>query len=584
MKIFKHSTILMSCLLLTASSYGQKFIKPTGTGTQDGSSWDNALPGTALTATLNAAGDVKVYMAAGNYTITASVLITNKNFYLKGGYPANATGLDTSGYAYSTNKTVIRETTTPVANRNFSISVGATQTSAYFQGVIFTDFNNTSGPGVFDVDGPGSGGLNFQLIDVEASGNTAENGGVLRMRSITGANKYLLINNCAFAGNKVTGYGGVFYFSTVYTSTPGSATGSQGGSAHGFNILNSTLRNNLANNWGGVFFITTGADFLISGNYLCSDPANLVSSGSVAAYGGIFGLTTTNRITIADNVFTGGRITGSTNGGAAIFTQAIYPPGNLVNANRFFNNTGVSSSLPDLYVMDLMNLTVSNNLFDKSAQPNWVTGTTAAVNATVFSNNTSDETNFVPNCPVYVPLPVSLLNFEAISEKPNVKLFWATVGEANNRGFEIQRSEDGKQFVTIGFLDSKSKDGNSKALLNYEFIDYTAPKGKLFYRLVQNDNDNHTTISKTVLVSNGNSSDAISIFPNPIIDKVNVLGLQGNGQLFVYDQTGKMIYKQPYTNATTDINLEHLENGIYSISIIAEDGKIVYRKMVVKIK
>lgn len=53
----------------------------------------------------------------------------------------------------------------------------------------------------------------------------------------------------------------------------------------------------------------------------------------------------------------------------------------------------------------------------------------------------------------------------------NGKLFvnWATLSEKNNHRFEIEASNDGKNFIKIGEIISKAKDGNSSENISYDF-------------------------------------------------------------------------------------------------------------------
>ena len=54
-------------------------------------------------------------------------------------------------------------------------------------------------------------------------------------------------------------------------------------------------------------------------------------------------------------------------------------------------------------------------------------------------------------------IPVELTSFTASQYNNKVELNWITVSEKNNRGFEIERSLDGKQFSTIGFQSGNGK-------------------------------------------------------------------------------------------------------------------------------
>src|SRR5205823_2797780 len=98
------------------------------------------------------------------------------------------------------------------------------------------------------------------------------------------------------------------------------------------------------------------------------------------------------------------------------------------------------------------------------------------------------------------------------------KLSWATTTEQNNKGFEVQRSQDGNTFNTISFVQSKAANGHSATNLAYQFTDETPPlAGTIYYRLIQMDLDEKATISPIVSIkANTGSTLVISgSYPNP---------------------------------------------------------------------
>ena len=118
------------------------------------------------------------------------------------------------------------------------------------------------------------------------------------------------------------------------------------------------------------------------------------------------------------------------------------------------------------------------------------------------------------------PLPVSLSHFIgfAYNEYDN-KLEWTTNSEKNADYMEIQQSDDGKYFNTIGI--SKLA-GNSQTALLYEFIDRSVAKQINYYRLKQIDFDGKTATSKTITVDNRFEGDkTVSYITNLIGQKVD---------------------------------------------------------------
>ena len=84
----------------------------------------------------------------------------------------------------------------------------------------------------------------------------------------------------------------------------------------------------------------------------------------------------------------------------------------------------------------------------------------------------------------FIPLPVELASFTATSNGKEVILNWSTVTEINNQLFEVQRSFEGSEFATIGFVNGK---GTTTERQDYSYRDKILTDGKYSYRLKQID-------------------------------------------------------------------------------------------------
>ena len=69
------------------------------------------------------------------------------------------------------------------------------------------------------------------------------------------------------------------------------------------------------------------------------------------------------------------------------------------------------------------------------------------------------------------PLPISLLDFEAVRNNESVNLNWQTASEINNAQFTIERSRDAIIFEELASLKGA---GNSNTVQNYQRVDYAA--------------------------------------------------------------------------------------------------------------
>lgn len=169
-------------------------------------------------------------------------------------------------------------------------------------------------------------------------------------------------------------------------------------------------------------------------------------------------------------------------------------------------------------------------------------------------------------------LPVSLLSFNAKVSGDDVKLNWITASEKNNRGFELQKSTDGKLFVTIASIKGN---GNTAQQSNYSYLDANAfnQSNKNYYRLKQIDFNNHFTYSNQVVASKQTDLNLVTVNPNPFSNELNIsLPTNTNEEvdINITDVLGNNVLTQKATGNNGNIRLNNLENmpaGVYFISI-----------------
>jgi hypothetical protein len=177
------------------------------------------------------------------------------------------------------------------------------------------------------------------------------------------------------------------------------------------------------------------------------------------------------------------------------------------------------------------------------------------------------------------PLPVKLLKFNAKLVKNNVDLNWSTGEEINNKGFDIERSSNGKTFEKIAFVKGA---GNSNLINNYSLMDGNAFEktnvSTLFYRLKQLDFNGEFTYSNTVIVKKDiENNDQVFVYPNPFKDKLNIditALAEGEIALQIIDISGKIIETKKVDvlpgNNSILFDTNHLVNGIYMMNIVGE--------------
>ncbi len=95
------------------------------------------------------------------------------------------------------------------------------------------------------------------------------------------------------------------------------------------------------------------------------------------------------------------------------------------------------------------------------------------------SASQSDDINGVDFGISMTVTPVTLVDFTVGQEENKVNLQWITTSETNNAGFEVQFSEDGRNWTTLGFVKASTIDGRS------ECIQFLTSKSGFWSKLLQ---------------------------------------------------------------------------------------------------
>ena len=160
-------------------------------------------------------------------------------------------------------------------------------------------------------------------------------------------------------------------------------------------------------------------------------------------------------------------------------------PGTVLSALYYSNSSdGGTSWLPNRRLSDYFdphvgwpNQNKMGDYFDMESANNGVHLAWAAT----FNGEQDVYYSFITDTSI---VPVELTSFTAISDGKEIILNWSTLTELNNHGFEIQRSLNGKEFYTIGFIIGH---GTTTEQHNYTYTQKILENGKYYYRLKQVD-------------------------------------------------------------------------------------------------
>lgn len=186
---------------------------------------------------------------------------------------------------------------------------------------------------------------------------------------------------------------------------------------------------------------------------------------------------------------------------------------------------------------------------------------TVAVSTTKLSDTftVTDETQ---------TLPVKLVSFVGKYTAEGAMLNWVTASQENFDYFEVQRSNNGTDFIPIHQLPGMAY---STSTQYYTYIDSEVQSGKHYYRLKNVDRDESFDFSKIIAIEM-NLANSVLFYPNPINSNesfvVWINALQSSrSTLNVYDLLGRQVVTSKLQEGENLIETTNLIKGVYLINV-----------------
>ncbi len=230
----------------------------------------------------------------------------------------------------------------------------------------------------------------------------------------------------------------------------------------------------------------------------------------------------------------------------------------ITNTLLLQDNSGITSTaaFANLVTVNSIYLASNSNLANCDDFCHFIGGPTIDIGS---NTGTCQSTNaFLAACAL---LPIELSSFEATLAGHTVLLSWETLSETNNRGFSIEKSTNGKDWTTLGWVDGSDTDRTAN---QYEFTDYTPASKANYYRLKQIDFDGQFEYSPVV-----NAYMPVVpttyVYPNPVKDVIYIGGVTGDETPIssIYNALGQKVFQAN----TNEILVSQLPTGIYTIHI-----------------
>ncbi len=580
----------------------------TGAGSNDGSSWGNAMTGLQAALTAATPGG-EIWVAKGTY-------VPSYDYGLGGGaryyHFRMIEGTKIYGGFAGSESAISERTDYGIGGVNETILSGDVGTSEVSTDNCYHVFYHPSGLGLTSL--AVLDGFTIKGGNANGTGNDVYGGGMYNEDASS-----LTINYCSFISNNGASGGGMYNIQAspviancTFVSNTASDIGSGmmndedsfpkltnclfhsnsavnfGGGISNFNagleLTNCTITSNSSAHGGGIAnesSNTTLFNCIVWGNEASStgDEFWIYSEGSMHLYNSCFADDTSD-------VFNNGGVF-SPDESSCIVTDPQFA-GSSLNPAHPYSLLGISPCV-DAGHLDEEVGPYNNEAYDirGAGYPrklNKDNGDAGTIDMGVYEYKLSVDA-----------LPVELTSLTAEATSANVTLAWQTATEVNNYGFEVERRRVSSEqsaassWSKVGFVDGA---GTSNAPKEYSFTDSRLSSGRYAYRLRQVDIDGAYKYSGSVEIDVAIPKIfALSQnFPNPFNPETVIsyeLPVMSSVKLAVYDILGREVAvlvneEKPEGAYTIQWNASKISSGMYFYRLDSGKNSLVKKLVLMK--
>ena len=292
-----------------------------------------------------------------------------------------------------------------------------------------------------------------------------------------------------------------------------------------------------------------------------------------------------------NNVYTTGLFTGpvdfdpgvnayilnSSGGIGDIFLNKLDSLGNFVWVKKM---GGIDDDIGTDITLDALGNIYATGYFNATANFDSATGTN-------FTANGSYDDIYIVKLGSNAALPVHLLTFTAQLKENKALLNWQVANEQNFDRYQIERSPNGKDFITLGAVKADNKkeysytDKVSSELAVVSNQNSQLPtNNSLYYRLKMIDRDGSFTYSPIRQINIKHST--FNIFPNPAHNIVTITGDKLK-TITLTDNAGRTVLTKVAENdKTIEIFVGHLPKGLYLLTLTTTSGNTQSEKLIIE--
>ncbi len=170
-------------------------------------------------------------------------------------------------------------------------------------------------------------------------------------------------------------------------------------------------------------------------------------------------------------------------------------------------------------------------------------------------------------------LPLQLRNVAATIKAVGVEITWNVLNEEGVVRYEIEKSSNRTQFTTIGTVQASNKS-------TYQFTDLAAQSNLSYYRLKITSSNGQVRYSDILAVKSGVAS-AITMYPNPVVNSLNVTGLSNATTIKIFNATGQLVAIERTTANSVSLDVASLKPGVYVLQVL-RNGEVATQQRFIR--
>ncbi|HEX2629343.1 MAG TPA: M14 family zinc carboxypeptidase [Chitinophagaceae bacterium] len=192
-----------------------------------------------------------------------------------------------------------------------------------------------------------------------------------------------------------------------------------------------------------------------------------------------------------------------------------------------------------------------------------------------------DNVRLIKSTDDLVVLPVHFLRFDGrLIGEGRAELSWDAETDQHHNYFELERSPDSRNFISLG---------RSASAPPYKMIDPALMTGNNYYRVKQVDLDGNTRYSNVINIVYNPGRINLIVFPNPVKDQLKIRmasPVNSKYEITITDVAGKIISRQSVTagpsSADLSIDFSTKAAQVYLLTVRNSNGEVITVQKIIK--